>query len=88
MSKKAVFTVVNNDNKHLDLCDIENISKDRIVKQYEIEYWDSEELNQQYEEARKVWDEYYVVVETAFFIKCSSHTYKEQVLMELNDDNF
>lgn len=53
-----------------------------LIKQYQLEYADAKSLNADYQEARQVWSEYQVEVETKAFILSSSHTFREQFLIE------
>jgi hypothetical protein len=49
-----------------------------IIKEYDITYTDEVDLKSQFEEARKVWEEYYVVAVAGFIIMGSSHTYRDE----------
>lgn len=51
---------------------------DHLVKQYDLEYRTKKELFKLYQEARKVWEEYNVTMETTTHNVSYSHTYKEQ----------
>ena len=51
---------------------------EQLVTEYEIEYNGARELNTLYQEARQVWAEYDVTVETPTHNISYSHTYKEQ----------
>ena len=77
MSNHAIFTVVVNDNEHLDMS---NISRNRIECKYAVPYDDSADLHRKWQEARQVWDEFYVVVDADGYLLTSSHTYREEVL--------
>ena len=54
-----------------------------VVKEYNLEYADAKELKQMFDEARQVWDEYLVSVETKSFSMSYSCTYKDQLMQEL-----
>ena len=54
-----------------------------VIQTYEIEFNQAEELQELFQEARKVWAEYHVVVDTEFTVMSSSHTYAEEVKMSL-----
>ena len=56
-------------------------SGEQMVDNYYLPYGDASELNKLIQEARQVWDEYYVEVETDLFTQSFSHTYSEEVLM-------
>jgi hypothetical protein len=51
----------------------------KVIKAYELEYTDIEHLNGLFHEARKVWAEYQVEVDTPNFLFSYSHTWKEQM---------
>jgi 2-succinyl-5-enolpyruvyl-6-hydroxy-3-cyclohexene-1-carboxylate synthase len=50
---------------------------------YQLEYSSPQELKELYEEARQVWGEYVVEVETDGMIMSSSHTYAEECMASL-----
>lgn len=52
---------------------------DKVIKQYEMEVSTAKELNAEFQEARKVWDEYMVEAETEMFSMSYSHTYADEV---------
>jgi hypothetical protein len=58
----------------------------KVIKQYEIEYTDADDLMTHYEAARKVWDEYFVEADTQYMVMTSSHTYKEEFLTAFEQD--
>lgn len=70
MKKKAHFKVI----------DSMEWNSENILKEYDIEYSSLEELQDLYEQARRVWSEYYVVVDYDSFQMSSSHTYSEEFL--------
>lgn len=49
-----------------------------VVDQYYLPYESAKELNDLVAEARQVWDEFYVEIETEFFVQSFSHTYKQE----------
>lgn len=51
----------------------------KVIKQYEIEFDSTKELNDLFHEARKVWDEYIVEVDTYYMTMTYSHTYAEEM---------
>ena len=51
---------------------------DKVIKQYEMEVASAKELNTEFHEARKVWDEYMVEAETESFTLTYSHTYADE----------
>ncbi len=53
--------------------------------QYQIDVESPEQLEQEYQEARKVWAEYQVEIKLESFHKGSSHTYLEELKLELNN---
>jgi len=58
----------------------------KVLRQYEIEFSDANDLHNQYQEARKVWHEDFVEVHTEYMIMTSSHTYKEEFLTAFEQD--
>jgi hypothetical protein len=52
-----------------------------LIKMYSLTAMNADELKKLIQEARQVWDEYYVEVETDLFTQSFSHTYSEEVLM-------
>jgi len=59
-----------------------NPQTNELIKQYQIEYADAKSLNADYQEARQVWSEYQVEADTELFTLSSSHTFREQFLIE------
>lgn len=51
---------------------------DHLVKQYDLEYRTKKELFKLYQEARKVWEEYNVTMETTTHNVSYSHTFQQQ----------
>jgi hypothetical protein len=54
-----------------------------VVFSYEMEFNQVKELNELFQESRKVWGEYMVEVDTDYMTMSSSHTYAEEVKMSL-----
>jgi hypothetical protein len=54
-----------------------------VIQAYEIEFNQAEELQELFQEARKVWAEYMVEVDTEFMSMSSSHTYAEEVKLSV-----
>jgi hypothetical protein len=54
-----------------------------VIQVYEMEFQQAEELNELFQESRKVWGEYMVEVDTDYMTMSSSHTYAEEVKMSL-----
>jgi hypothetical protein len=52
-----------------------------LIKMYSLTLMNADELKKLIQEARQVWDEYYVEVETDLFTQSFSHTYSEEILM-------
>jgi hypothetical protein len=50
-----------------------------LIKMYSLTVMNADELKKLIQEARQVWDEYYVEVETDLFTQSFSHTYSEEV---------
>ena len=50
-----------------------------LIKMYSLTAMNADELKKLIQEARQVWDEYYVEVETDLFTQSFSHTYSEEV---------
>jgi hypothetical protein len=53
--------------------------------QYYIDVESPEQLEQEYQEVRKVWAEYQVEIKLGSIHKGSSQTYKEELFLELNN---
>jgi hypothetical protein len=51
----------------------------QVVKQYDMEYSSAKELHDLFHEARRVWDEYMVEVETELTIMSYSCTYAKEM---------
>ena len=51
-----------------------------LIKMYSLIAMNADELKKLIQEARQVWDEYYVEVETDLFTQSFSHTYSEEIL--------
>jgi len=54
-----------------------------VIQVYEMEFNQAKELNELFQEAREVWAEYMVEVDTDYMTMGSSHTYEEEVKMSL-----
>ena len=54
-----------------------------VVFSYEMEFNQVKELNELFQESRKVWTEYMVEVDTDYMSMSSSHSYAEEVKMSL-----
>jgi uncharacterized protein YbjQ (UPF0145 family) len=54
-----------------------------VIQVYEMEFNHVKELNELFQESRKVWAEYMVEVEFDYVTMSSSHTYAEEVKMNL-----
>jgi uncharacterized protein YbjQ (UPF0145 family) len=54
-----------------------------VVFSYEMEFNQVKELNELFQESRKVWAEYIVEVDTDYMTMSSSHSYAEEVKMSL-----
>ena len=54
-----------------------------VVFSYEMEFNQVKELNELFQESRKVWAEYIVEVDTDYMSMSSSHSYAEEVKMSL-----
>ena len=50
-----------------------------VVFIYEMDFQSVKELNELFQESRKVWAEYIVEVDTDYMTMSSSHTYAEEV---------
>lgn len=59
---------------------------DQVIKTYELQYADAKTLNADYQEARQVWSEYLVEADTEEFTMSSSHTFRDQFLMEFEQE--
>ena len=51
----------------------------QIITNYSVEYSDAAQLKLLYEEARCVWDEYFVMADCDGYMMTASHTYKDEV---------
>jgi|LauGreDrversion4_2_1035121.scaffolds.fasta_scaffold265967_2 hypothetical protein len=54
-----------------------------VINQYEMEFGSPKELNDLFHEARKVWAEYIVEVDTYYMKMTYSHTYAEEMKRNL-----
>ena len=54
-----------------------------VIQAYEMEFDQVKELIELFQESRKIWAEYQVVVDTEFTVMSSSHTYAEEVRLGL-----
>ena len=54
-----------------------------VIQVYEMEFNHVKELHELFQESRKVWAEYMVEVEFDYVTMSSSHTYAEEVKMNL-----
>ena len=55
-----------------------------VVKaEYEMEFQQVKELNELFQESRKIWAEYIVEVDTDYMTLSASHSYAEEVKMSL-----
>jgi len=59
------------------------LDSQEVIQAYEIEFNQAEELQELFQEARKVWAEYRVEVDTEFMSMSSSHTYAEEVKLSV-----
>ena len=59
------------------------LDNQEIIQAYEIEFNHVKELNELFQDARKVWDEYMVEVEFDYVTMSSSHTYANEVRLGL-----
>jgi hypothetical protein len=60
----------------------------KLIKEYKVDYVvapGERTLNQLFQEAREVWAEYCVEVETDAFIMSRSHTYAEEVKQRVTE---
>jgi hypothetical protein len=57
-----------------------------VIRQYEIEFTDANDLHKQYEEARKTWDDFLVEAHTNYIVMSTSYTYKEEFLTAFEQD--
>jgi hypothetical protein len=58
-----------------------------IVKVYEIDYETSKQLKADYEEARKIWSEYYIVCDADGFSMTDPMTFSEEFLLRLHEEH-
>lgn len=54
-----------------------------VIKVYEMDFQSVKELNELFQESRKVWAEYMVEVDTDYMTLAYSHSYAEEVKMGL-----
>ena len=54
-----------------------------VIQAFEIEFQQAEDLNELFQRARKMWDEYTVEVDTESMTMSSSHTYADEVRLGL-----
>lgn len=60
-----------------------DVKMEDLIKGYHLDYTDEVDLRMQYEEARKVWDEYYVTAVDGFIVLDNPKTYKDEQLEQL-----
>jgi len=54
-----------------------------VIWVYEMEFQQAKELNELFQESRKIWGEYMVEVDTDYMTMSSSHTYADEVRLGL-----
>ena len=54
-----------------------------VIQVYEMEFQQAEELNELFQESRKVWGEYMVEVDTDYMTMSASNTYANEVRLGL-----
>jgi hypothetical protein len=54
-----------------------------VIHAYKIEFNQAGELNELFQEARKVWDEYMIEVDTDYMTMSASNTYANEVRLGL-----
>jgi hypothetical protein len=59
------------------------LDSQEVIQAFEIEFEQVKELYKLFQEARKVWAKYHVVVDTEFTVMSSSHTYADEVRLGL-----
>ncbi len=55
-----------------------DVKMEDLIKGYHLDYTDEADLRAQYEEARKVWEEYYVTAVDGFFVLDNPKTYRDE----------
>lgn len=63
-----------------------DVKMEDLIKGYHLDYTDEADLRAQYEEARKVWDEYYVSAVDGFIVLDNPKTYKDELYENAYDD--
>jgi hypothetical protein len=58
-----------------------SVDGEQMIDNYYLPYSTANELRDLIQEAREVWSEFKVEVETDLFVQSFSHTYSEEVLM-------
>jgi hypothetical protein len=53
----------------------------KVIKTYDMDLVDSETVQEFYEEARRVWSEYYVELETSTTTLSKDFTYEQEMMM-------
>jgi len=59
------------------------LDNQEVIQAYEMKFNQSKELNELFQEARKVWDEYMIEVDTDYITMSASHTYADEVRLGL-----
>jgi len=59
-----------------------------LVLSYEIAYTTEEELANQYEEARRVWAEYYVEIVAESWVISRDYTYEQEMMMHDEQEQY
>lgn len=60
-----------------------DVKMEDLIKGYHLDYTDEADLREQYEEARKVWGEYYVTAVDGFIVLDSRKTYKDELMISI-----
>jgi len=55
-----------------------DVKMEDLIKGYHLDYTDEADLRMQYEEARKVWEEYYVTAVDGFIVLDNPKTYRDE----------
>ena len=55
-----------------------DVKAEDLVKGYHLDYTDEADLQAQYEEARRVWEEYYVIAVDGFIVLDNPKTFRDE----------
>ena len=60
----------------------------KVIKTYDMELVESETVQEFYEEARRVWSEYYVELITGTSVLSKEYTYEEEMILNAEHEQY